>query len=160
MITYRKGMSSEDLLAARIRQLQKKPEDLDHAASILRKNRMRSKEQFEQRFHTRLCKDHYEPGTLVLVRNSEIEKSLDRKSKPRYLGPFEVVRRTRNGSYVLQELDGTLWRQSVAGFRVIPYVSQRDPRLQMLQAPDGNADAHTSTSSSDIDSSTSLTSTL
>ena len=149
MITYQEEMSSEDLLAARIRQLQKKPEDLEHAAQVLTKNRLKSKEQFEKRFHTRLCHSHYEPGTLVLVRNSMIEKELNRKSKPRYLGPYKVVRRTRNGAYALQELDGTLWKQSIAAFRIIPYISRKDPRLQLL-----SADEDSSSSSDSSDSTT------
>lgn len=132
MVTYQKGMSTEDILAARIRQLRKKPEDLELAAATLHKNRLRSKEQFERRFHTRLCQSTYESGTLVLVRNSEIEKSLDRKSSPRYLGPFEVVRRTQGGAYILKEIDGSLWRNKVAAFRVIPYISRDDQRLKLL----------------------------
>ena len=129
------GMSSADLLANRIRQLQKKPEDLEKAAATLKKNRLRSKEQFEKRFQTRLCKDAYEPGTLVLVRNSEVENSLDRKARPRYLGPYQVSRQTRNGAYVLEELDGTPWRQGIAAFRIIPYVARDDPRLKLLAPP-------------------------
>ena len=132
IITYQQNMTSEDLLAARIRQLQKKPEDLERAAATLYKNRLRSKEQFERRFRTRLCRDSYEPGTLVLVRNSGIEKSMDRKSKPRYLGPYKVMRRSRGGAYVLQELDGTEWRSKIAASRVMPYISRGDPRLRYL----------------------------
>ena len=77
MITYQAGLSTAELLAARIRQLAKKPEDLEQAAQTLKQNRIRSKEQFERRFFSRLCKDHYEPGTLVLVRNVAVEKEMN-----------------------------------------------------------------------------------
>ena len=50
-----------------------------------------------------------------------MEKELDRKSKPRYLGPFEVVRHTQGGSYVLKEMDGTVSAQGIAAFQLIPY---------------------------------------
>ena len=60
-------------------------------------------------------------GDLVLVRNSRVEKELDQKTNPRYLGPFEVLRRTQGGSYILKEMDGTLSRQGVAAFRLLPY---------------------------------------
>jgi len=53
-------------------------------------------------------KTSFKPGDLVLICNSQVEKELDRKSKPRYLGPYEVVRRTQGGSYVLKEMDGTI----------------------------------------------------
>jgi hypothetical protein len=58
------------------------------------------------------------------VRNTRVEKELDRKTKPRYLGPFEVVRRTTGGSYVLKELDGTISKRGVAAFRLLPYHSR------------------------------------
>ena len=130
---YHSGMTTTELLTARIKQLQKKPEDIEQAADTLRENRLRSKAQFERKFYHRLQHQVYTPGTLVLVRNTAIEKELDRKSKPKYLGPFEVVTTRGNGrSYKLKELDGTLWEQSVAAFRIIPYISRNDPRLKTL----------------------------
>ena len=47
------------------------------------------------------------PGELVLVQNLAIEMSRDKKSKARYLGPYEVEKVTLGGSYRLKELDGT-----------------------------------------------------
>ena len=55
------------------------------------------------------------------MRNTRVEESLDSKMEPRYLGPLVVIRRTRGGSYVLAELDGSLVGGTVAQFRVIPY---------------------------------------
>ena len=136
MVTYQAGFSTTELLAARIRQLEKKPEDLARAAEVLKQNRLRSKAQFEKRFMARLCKDHYEPGTLVLVRNVAVEKEMNRKSKPQYLGPYEVVRQTRNGAYILQEIDGTLLKQKVAAFRVVPYISRSNRQQLRLLAPE------------------------
>ena len=129
LVTFHNGMSATDLIAARIRQLQKRPKDLEAAAETLRRNRMKDKEAFEKRFHTRLVHDQYTPGTLVLIRNSAIEKEMDRKSKPRYNGPYEVYRRTQNGSYVLKELSGETLRHSIAAFRVVPYISRNNTQL-------------------------------
>ena len=50
-----------------------------------------------------------------------MEKGLDQKTKPRYLGPFEVSRRTQGGSYILKEMDSTVSQQGVAAFRPLPY---------------------------------------
>jgi hypothetical protein len=36
----------------------------------------------------RMRQDHYEPGELVLLRNSGEEMKLNRKTNPRYLGPY------------------------------------------------------------------------
>ena len=66
----------------------------------------------------------FRPGELVLVRNKAVEQSADRKHHPCYLGPFQVIRQTKGGSYVLSELDGAVWRQGVAAFRLLPYISR------------------------------------
>lgn len=63
-----------------------------------------------------------------------IEKSLNRKTKPRYQGPFEVVRRTKGGSYILQELSGVIMRDAVAAFRLIPYIARDEEMLKHLAA--------------------------
>ena len=154
---YQENMSTEDLLIARIRQLQKKPEDVEKAAETLKLNRLKSKEIFERRFHNRLGRDIFEPGALVLVRNSGIEKELNRKSKPRYLGPFKVHHRHEgNLSYILAELNGRIWQKHVAAFRLIPYISRTDPRLRLLSedtdsssADEGNESAQISETDSE-----------
>lgn len=132
MENYRVGMSTAELLALRIRQLQKRPEDIARAAASLKKAHLRSKEVFERIFAKRLRTELYQPGELVLVRNSMEDKSVGGKAQPRYLGPFEVIRRTQNGAYVLRELDGTPMRKSTAAFRLYPYVQLGDPRLEAL----------------------------
>jgi hypothetical protein len=57
---------------------------------------------------------------------------LDRKSEPRYIGPFVVHKKARKGSYVLQELDGTMLHSHVAGFHLIPYITRDDDILKKL----------------------------
>ena len=121
---FRKNLSTEELIALRIRQLAKHDDDIEQASQTLYQSRLKSKFEFERRFQKRLWRGEYQSGDLVLVRNSRVEKELDRKTKPRYLGPFEVVRRTKGGSYVLKELDGTQSRRGVAAFRLLPYHSR------------------------------------
>ncbi|SJL07109.1 uncharacterized protein ARMOST_10452 [Armillaria ostoyae] len=50
----------------------------------------------------------FKSGDLVLMRNSQIESSLNTKMKPRYLGPLVVVHRTK-----------------IAAFRVVPYLARK-----------------------------------
>jgi hypothetical protein len=82
---YRQGLSSAELLALRIRQLQKRPEDLERAAQALIKAHFRLKAQFERRFMRRLKRVPLKVGDLVLIRNTRIEQEMNRKHKPRYL---------------------------------------------------------------------------
>jgi hypothetical protein len=58
---YQKGLSSSDLLALRIRHLQKRLEDLERAAQTL------IKAQFERKFMRRLKRIPLEVGDLVLI---------------------------------------------------------------------------------------------
>lgn len=154
MVTgFKSGMKPEDLLALRIRQLEKRPEDIARAAKVLREARFRSKREFERKFRRRFRKkEMYKTGELVLIRNTQIEKEMNRKHKPRYLGPFEVLRQTKGGSYVLRQLDGPVLRQAVGAFRLVPYI-ERDlrglkPRIEESEI-DSNPESDTGDSNSD-----------
>ena len=133
---YRTGISSSELLALRIRQLQKRPEDLERAAQSLIKARFRSKAQFERRFARRMKRATLKVGDLILIRNTRIEQEMNRKHKPRYLGPFMLREQRASGTWAISELDGTPIRTSVAGFRIWPYIARNPAMLQQLADKD------------------------
>ncbi len=134
VVGFQDQMEDSDLLALRIRQLEKRDQDLQSAAQRLTQSRMRSKEQFEKRYAKRITHRIYQEGDWVLIRNSAVEKELDRKTKPRYLGPYVIVRRTKGGSYVIRELSGAISRRGIAAFRIIPYIVREGiPALETLQ---------------------------
>ena len=89
----------------------------------MKKARFASKEQFEKRFQRRLMCTEYQPGDLVLVRNTPIETSHDRKVHPQYLGPYQIMQKGHGKSYILQEMDGTVMKQSIATYRLMPYTT-------------------------------------
>ena len=125
---FRPGMTDEELLIARTRQILRMPKDVEKARQTLKRTRIRSKQAYENKFARRLQKDSYESGTLVLIRNNTIENSvsIERKTANRYMGPYRIVRRTQGGSYVLEEMNGNLLRHTTAAFRLIPYIQRTD----------------------------------
>ncbi|KAJ8591966.1 hypothetical protein M405DRAFT_692039, partial [Rhizopogon salebrosus TDB-379] len=94
-------------------------DDLAGMEEKMLKARYHSAKEFEA-IH-RLKDFDFAVGSLVLVRNSHVEVELNRKTKPRYLGPMVVLRRTIGGSYLLAELDGSVSQLRYAAFQLLPY---------------------------------------
>lgn len=132
---YRSKMTTEELLSVRARQIAKHPADVKKAAKSMERARLRAKDQFEKRFAKRLVQQQFDKGDLILVRNTAIELSHDRKHKPRYLGPYKIAKRTIAGNYELEELDGTPLQLRYAAFRILPYIT-RDEALGRKSDPD------------------------
>lgn len=117
-------MSTEDLIGIRARQLSKHADDIKAMQSRVERNKLIANERFERDNEASIKDYNFETGMLVLVRNSKIEMEWNKKFKPRFLGPFVVITRTKNGGYLLAELDGSLWKEPISEFRVIPYKSR------------------------------------
>ena len=118
-------LSTTDLIARRAITLQKRQEDLARLRARVHEARNRAALRFE-REHTATIRDFdFKRGDLVLTRNTAIEKALNRKMRPRYLGPMIVVSRNKGGAYILCDLDGTLAHAPIAAFRVVPYLARK-----------------------------------
>lgn len=117
-------LSTTDLLTRRAIALQKRPEDLAVLHSKVFQARLAAAVKFEKRFPRSIQDFNFKKGALVLIRNTQIEKSLNRKMRARYLGPLIVIARNRGGAYILCELDGTVLDRPIAAFRVVPYLAR------------------------------------
>ena len=157
MVTeFKPGMTDEELLIARTRQILRMPQDVEKARQTLKKSRVRSKKAYENKFARRMQKTEYEPGTLVLIRNNPIENSvsIERKTANRYMGPYRVTRQTQGGSYVLEEMNGNLLRHTTAAFRLIPYVRREDLDELVQNMESDDSDGASEELENDLDSGT------
>jgi hypothetical protein len=122
MVPPQSAMTTTKLIPLRARQLQRRPEDLDTIRDHVIKARFTSISQFKKKYANTIHAYQFAPGDLVLVRNSRIEASLDRKTKARWIGPMVIVRQTTHGAYILAEMDGAISKFRFATFHVISYL--------------------------------------
>ena len=103
---WRRVKTKEELLAARVRQLERREENLAIAARCLKANRMANKKFFDSNRCKR--KQGLKVGTMVLLYNSRLDKQWLKKLENRWMGPYTITDMAEDrGTYMLAELDGT-----------------------------------------------------
>ena len=119
-------MSREELLATRIRQLERRPEDLELAKERLEAARLHNKARFDKTHRLRPRK--IEEGDWVIVYDSSLDNqhSSMRKFAKRWFGPYVVTSANDNATYHLAELDGTKLAVPIAGKRVKIFKKRHD----------------------------------
>ena len=128
-------LSMENLIAVHTHQLQKRPDNLASIHNRILASRHSSVHQFKKQYANTIHDLNFTLGSLVLVRNTNLNMD---KMKLRYLGPMVVLRRTRNGTYCLGELDGAISKLRYAAFRLIPYYAHSQSFIPVTHVVDGD----------------------
>jgi hypothetical protein len=92
-------LTTTDLIARRAITLQKRRDQLAELHSLVYQAGLYAPIRFERERANTIHDFNFQRGDLVLMRNTAIEKSLNRKMRNRYLGPLIVISRNRGGAY-------------------------------------------------------------
>ena len=125
-------LTTTELILCHAMQLQKCRDQMGKLQDKVYEACIQAATRFKKEHSHTLKEFDFKPGDLVLIRNTAIEKSLNRKMRARYLGPVIVLARNQGGAYVVAELDGSVFDHPIAAFHVIPYFACKKLRLPPL----------------------------
>jgi transposase InsO family protein len=117
-LDWRQVKSTGELLEMRARQLLSASWLREVAGEALDRSRLRNKEWFDKAH--RLRKEPLKRGDLVLMRNHTVGKK-EGKLVQRWMGPFRIRMEVHEGAFQLEELNGVMFKRSVAGRHLCPF---------------------------------------
>ena len=144
MVDWEEIRTREDLLLARMRQLDQRVLAEAHAAENLRNSRKANKAYFDQQKRLRGDQQQLQIGDLVLLHNTKKLKTYSSKIKldDNWYGPYRIREIPEDSTfYRLEELDGTPLTQSFAVNRLKKFFSRealQEDRARMHESIEGD----------------------
>jgi hypothetical protein len=132
MIDWEELREREELLEARMRQLDEREVAEARAAAELEHSRRVNKDYFDRAKQLRPDHLRLQIGDLVLLFNSARETMRMRRAKldDNWFGPYRIWEVSESGYYRLEEMDGTRLNQSFAGNRLMKFFPRDAARGQ------------------------------
>jgi len=119
VLPWKDNLSREDLLAIRIRQLERRPEDIAVAVAKIKACRLRNRDRFNKNHRLRPKPINSGDWVIVWDATNDTSHSADAKFQRRWFGPYKVIEVHGDyGTYSIAELDGTPKKRQVAGKHV------------------------------------------
>ena len=110
--------STQDLLLARVQQLENRDSTLQMAHQKLMDTRKNSVDYWNNKKTTRQT---LKKGQLVLVYNKSLDSQYGKLFENKWNGPYRIKAQNPGGSYILEELDGTELARRFAANHVKEY---------------------------------------
>ena len=139
-VAWEEVRTRDELLIARMKQLDEHSLDIALAAGELERSRKGNKQYFDATKRLRTASETLSVGDLVLLHNSSIVKSHNIKLLDCWLGPYRIREVSDAGFYRLEELDGVHLTESFAGNRLKRFYPRAElERARSQSAFDENA---------------------
>ena len=121
-IDWEKVVTTEDLLEARVKQLENRDVVLQEAYSKQQDSRQQSVDYWNSK---KKLREPLEKGQLLLVYNKSLDSQWGKLFENKWNGPYRIKTQNPGGSYSLEELDGTEITRNFASSQVKPYYSRK-----------------------------------